>query len=648
MVKLNFGIRAICLLIASLVATPVLSQGMSGWSDKTVCRLVESDGGAAYVEEASSRGLDCKAPIKAVKAKPKSKSSSRIDTDGGSGYILEIEDTSSELDGEVKKAAIALNHLHSSLNKIVTYNDKVVLEQEYDNIINNIDLTAIEDREIVEVITHVMDTLTYSKITETEKEHLQGKYQEKLDSALTDAITGLNFTGRNPLEMAMNIAVSSGSLYMDYKTNQNRYKKDLDKGNWQLDKASIIEINDVRKDFIKTYWEIMKRYNMPDRWRVSEKQFQRLHSVLRGSDSKKQYRQLIRMEKELEILPDYWFELALIAKKIENKEAELNAIQRYESLNDTLLRHNSYHSLLLANKTMHMDVQTERQLIAETLVKMLEIDPMNPERKLFAALKYMQIDYPQKGEELLNQNIDDNFLSTLSQRLKIDMFISAKQDDLYAVTIEDLLAQQNLLAGEYLYYLGKRPLPLLVEEITSQVKAINLTWDKTPFGNDDLQAVVPKGWVLRDIENTEINATTGVGTFQPTKIGKATDSILYTFEDVLDYKAFTKEEQHSLKLEMVIKGMKIKIDYAITLDVDTEENAVTEDNDKESGGFFGGALDNSFVKSASNKFNVIKDTTSGKYGELASYVNGTFVFEPIYIYANDKCFNIKESLQPCN
>ena len=58
---MNFGIRVVCFLIASLIVTPALSQGMSGWSDKTVCRLVESDGGTAYVEEARSRGLNCKA-----------------------------------------------------------------------------------------------------------------------------------------------------------------------------------------------------------------------------------------------------------------------------------------------------------------------------------------------------------------------------------------------------------------------------------------------------------------------------------------------------------------------------------------------------------------------------------------------------------
>jgi len=89
---LNFGIRVICLLIASFIVTPALSQGMSGWSDKTVCRLVESDGGAAYVEEASIRGLDCKAPIKASKAKhtkPKPDSSTGIDRFGGISEIPE-------------------------------------------------------------------------------------------------------------------------------------------------------------------------------------------------------------------------------------------------------------------------------------------------------------------------------------------------------------------------------------------------------------------------------------------------------------------------------------------------------------------------------------------------------------------------------
>jgi hypothetical protein len=57
---LNFFIRVVCLLTASLMATHAMSQDMSGWSDKTVCRLLLSkQDEPAYLEEVASRGLGC-------------------------------------------------------------------------------------------------------------------------------------------------------------------------------------------------------------------------------------------------------------------------------------------------------------------------------------------------------------------------------------------------------------------------------------------------------------------------------------------------------------------------------------------------------------------------------------------------------------
>ena len=57
---LNFCIRAVCLLTASLMAAHALSQDISGWSDKTVCRLLLSKPDMlVYSEEAASRNLVC-------------------------------------------------------------------------------------------------------------------------------------------------------------------------------------------------------------------------------------------------------------------------------------------------------------------------------------------------------------------------------------------------------------------------------------------------------------------------------------------------------------------------------------------------------------------------------------------------------------
>jgi hypothetical protein len=56
------GFRYFCFICASLLATQIFAQDMSGWSDKTVCRLVTARGGQEHIDEATKRGLDCAAP----------------------------------------------------------------------------------------------------------------------------------------------------------------------------------------------------------------------------------------------------------------------------------------------------------------------------------------------------------------------------------------------------------------------------------------------------------------------------------------------------------------------------------------------------------------------------------------------------------
>jgi hypothetical protein len=61
------GFRYFCFICASLLATQMVAADMSGWSDKTVCRLVKSGGHSDANEEAILRGLNCIASIKPIK-----------------------------------------------------------------------------------------------------------------------------------------------------------------------------------------------------------------------------------------------------------------------------------------------------------------------------------------------------------------------------------------------------------------------------------------------------------------------------------------------------------------------------------------------------------------------------------------------------
>ena len=57
---MDFFFRLVCLLTLSLMATHALSQDLSGWSDKTVCRqLLNNPDNTDYLQEAKNRGLNC-------------------------------------------------------------------------------------------------------------------------------------------------------------------------------------------------------------------------------------------------------------------------------------------------------------------------------------------------------------------------------------------------------------------------------------------------------------------------------------------------------------------------------------------------------------------------------------------------------------
>jgi hypothetical protein len=57
------GFRYFCFVFVSLLATQVFAADMSGWSDKTICRLLKDQDKQEIMDEAKNRGLFC---IKAV------------------------------------------------------------------------------------------------------------------------------------------------------------------------------------------------------------------------------------------------------------------------------------------------------------------------------------------------------------------------------------------------------------------------------------------------------------------------------------------------------------------------------------------------------------------------------------------------------
>jgi len=116
---MNLNIRLVLVLTVSLMATHALSQGMSGWSDKTVCRLVKATpDNVEYQTELTSRGLSCGDAI--TSSQSDDDPVPNINSELFDGWVL-ADEAKEMFDNHVKQSALLKVPLPSSNSVIKNY-----------------------------------------------------------------------------------------------------------------------------------------------------------------------------------------------------------------------------------------------------------------------------------------------------------------------------------------------------------------------------------------------------------------------------------------------------------------------------------------------------------------------------------------------
>lgn len=120
---------------------------------------------------------------------------------------------------EKRKAAYALNLCTVSISQIVDYNDVYVLEQEYNAILNNLNLEAMpKDEALLKILVETLNTITFFRIQELKKQKVESDYQRRMKNAIWSAVPNLSvIVAGNPIAMVLSVATQVGTAYMNYR-----------------------------------------------------------------------------------------------------------------------------------------------------------------------------------------------------------------------------------------------------------------------------------------------------------------------------------------------------------------------------------------------------------------------------------------------
>lgn len=229
------------------------------------------------------------------------------------------------------KAAYALNMCTVSVSQIVEYNDIYILEQEYEAILNNLNLEQMpKDEALLNILTELLNVITFFRIQSIRKDMIDKKYQQQMKDAIWSAIPSMSMIiAGDPLAIAISLATQIGTGYMNYRKTKSRISNEKEKEEMELQIAAIEQFNALRRELFTTAWRLAEEYQFPDRYRLTERQIKQYDSILMDSDPLRKYDRLEAIQDRFEAYLPFWYNLGHAASYIAgNAELDLDESTR--------------------------------------------------------------------------------------------------------------------------------------------------------------------------------------------------------------------------------------------------------------------------------------------------------------------------------
>ena len=241
-----------------------------------------------------------------------------------------VESSPTSANGEIKKlytkeekwkAAYALNLCTVSISQIIEYNDLRFMDQEYENILNNLNLEMMpKDETLLDVLKQILDVITFFRIDEKERKLLDKEYQQKMKDAIWSAAPNPSviMAGGSGgwIGIAVTAAISIGTGYMNYRKEKAKIGLEQERKEWELERSLMEQLHGLRRQLFETAWRLADEYHFSDELRLTEKQIKQFNEILQDDDPLRQYYRLEYIQKQYDAYPPFWYYIGSAALKV--------------------------------------------------------------------------------------------------------------------------------------------------------------------------------------------------------------------------------------------------------------------------------------------------------------------------------------------
>lgn len=362
---------------------------------------------------------------------------------------------------EQLRAAYALNMCTVSVSQIVDYNDEYILEQEYEAILNNLNIEQMpKDEALLNTLVKLLNVITFFRIDKIKRAQIEKKYQRSVKNAIWSAVPNIGvIVAGDPVTVGLSLATQVGIGYMNYRREKANALADKEDSEFELRITAMEQLNALRRELFTTAWRLADEYNFPDRYRLTERQISQYNEILMDTDEIRKYERLTAVQEKFEAYLPFWYFMGHTAKYIsEDNNNGLDDVtrdyyrakakehfERYDSLNSfNILREDEitasfaleYIDLLLLENDPDMDKIND---LIKTAVNMAG----NANDILeMCAISYLKIGQTEAAEKLLRILVNESYNTATNAKLLSRIYVSEYLKDTNPLA----RSQYNILA----------------------------------------------------------------------------------------------------------------------------------------------------------------------------------------------------------
>lgn len=360
--------------------------------------------------------------------------------------------------------AMLLNYCRESLYKIVEYNDRSVLDEEYNKLVNNIDITRIQDDEAAQLIEALLTELNLLKLDEAQKQFLTDAYNKTLQSGIIDAfkkVKGFDTKmiaaaqANSAATMACKAIVFIATGISNWKSGLARMQNEASMHMLQLKAEELKRLTVLRTQFFDTEYKLYKRYGLPDHLNLKEVQMAQYIKVLADEDGPRRFERLERLKDDFDAFPPFWYQIGKAAEESNKRDIALDYYAHFEKIQTHVFREDQDYVSLCMHRILMRNYDTEKEAVRRDL-KIIESNTKyyyKWESILFAALTYYQIGDVENGRRLIRMSINEGYAIELHEEILREMESEAAKTNL-AETAQDLVEKSDIKALEAIAKVG--------------------------------------------------------------------------------------------------------------------------------------------------------------------------------------------------